>query len=79
MRTTEQEAAALTARAWTWANGSPRERAAFVRQHSGSRRPLNLCTLFNLTEDGLAEIIRGHDWKPEYEAYHDGSSQPTKD
>jgi hypothetical protein len=27
----------------------------------------NLCDLFNLTTNGLVEIIRGHDWRSEYE------------
>lgn len=60
---------------WNWASGTPRERAEMVRR-TGSR--VNLCTLFNLTEDGLNKIMNGHDWKPEFEAYHDGSSQPVK-
>lgn len=54
---------------WAWATGNPPERADMVRQHY--RIPgltaENLCDLFNLTINGLVEIIRGHDWRPEYE------------
>lgn len=53
---------------WAWATGNPRERANMVRSHynipglSGEA----LCNLFNLNVNGLVEIIRGDDWRPQY-------------
>lgn len=55
-------------RPWTWATGTPKERADMVRRHyeiydlTGE----NLCELFGLTLNGLVEIVRGMDWRPEY-------------
>lgn len=56
-------------RPWAWASGNPQERANMVRQHYKipGLTAENLCDLFNLTTNGLVEIIRGHDWRSEYE------------
>lgn len=56
----------LTQAAWTWNNGTPRERGEMVRQHISAPRE-NLLSLFQLTPDGLDKILSGDDWRPEYE------------
>ena len=56
---------------WTWATGTPAERAQMVRSHTGLRRPLSrfdMKRLFNLTDAGLDAILAGSDWKPEHDA-----------
>lgn len=54
---------------WSWAEGTPTERANCVRAHGRMKglRFLALCRLFNLTADGAWEILRGDDWRPEYD------------
>lgn len=56
--------------AWTWDKGTPRERADTVRGHLAPCRGdhESLKTLFNLTDNGLKEILAGSDWKPEHRA-----------
>jgi hypothetical protein len=55
---------------WSWAIGTPRERADMVRSHRNLKpRPLSdevLCELFGLTKIGLWEIATGSDWRPEF-------------
>lgn len=56
-------------RAWTWATGTPRERAEMVR---GTMKHIHFSNekakeLFNLSDGGLAKILDGGDWRPEYE------------
>jgi hypothetical protein len=63
--------------AWSWKNGTPHERADTVRRHASSSRPIpehNLRSLFNLTEDGLRQILAGDDWRPAYDS--DGETAP---
>lgn len=54
-------------RYWTWDTATPHERACFVREN---RRlgimDWDLCELFNLTREGLSEIARGKDWRPDH-------------
>ena len=60
----------LRSTAWNWQAGTWHERAEMVRSHANSPRPIpkeNLLTLFQLTEAGLARILRGDDWRPEYD------------
>lgn len=54
--------------AWTWVKATPRERAEFVRQHrhDSSFTQDKLCELFDLTHDGLRQIMNGADWRPDY-------------
>jgi hypothetical protein len=53
---------------WTWAKGSPKERADAVRSHGKLKlRFRDLCYLFNLTADGAWEILKGDIWRPEYD------------
>lgn len=56
-------------RRWTWEGGSPMERADVVRAHYKNRDLTgeDLCRTFNLTCNGLIEIIRGKNWSPEYQ------------
>lgn len=55
-------------RPWSWDTATPLERAQAVRAHYKIHNLTGeqLCSLFNLTLNGLIEIIRGHDWRPEY-------------
>jgi hypothetical protein len=53
---------------FVWGTASPYERAKMVRQHRYEGK-LNLCDLFCLTDEGLAAILAGGDWKPEYERH----------
>jgi hypothetical protein len=50
---------------WSWERGLPHERAAMVRGHA-CLSDEHLRTLFHLTPDGLAAIMNGDDWRPEY-------------
>lgn len=59
---------------WEWEKATPKERADFIRQHTGpmprSKLPLSreqLCELFILTPEGLQRILDGEDWRTEYE------------
>ena len=57
---------------WSWKTGTPRERANVIREHASPDMPrpmtdAELCDLFNLTLAGLIAVLRGWDWKPEYE------------
>lgn len=51
---------------WSWATGTPKERADFVRRTARIEALTSeyLCDLFDLTMIGLADILRGRDWKP---------------
>lgn len=56
---------------WAWVTGTPNERARAVRAHHRLTPPLAreaLRDLFCLTDGGLAAIIHGGDWRPEYQA-----------
>ena len=50
---------------FTWLGAGPNERANWVRQHREFSIP-DLRKLFNLTENGLVAILKGDDWRPEY-------------
>lgn len=54
---------------WAWKPGTPTERANLVRNHAKipELRYAELCRLFNLTSEGLWEILKGSDWKPEHD------------
>jgi hypothetical protein len=53
---------------WTWETAGARERGWWVRDHARSGCQLGeVCRLFHLTESGAESILRGADWKPEYE------------
>lgn len=54
----------MTRRAWSWATGTPRERAEFVRNQALDLRVSGeqLCEIFRLTPMGLVAILRGADW-----------------
>lgn len=53
---------------WTWAGATPQERGEWVRLHWGHcrRDEEALAKLFNLTAQGVRNILHGDDWKPEY-------------
>lgn len=51
---------------WSWATGTPSERARMVRGHLTACSRADLCSLFCLTEVGLHKILDGDDWRPEY-------------
>ena len=54
---------------WSWATGTPRERADMVRGHAFGCHPLpedQLYDLFLLTNEGLARIKAGDGRRPEY-------------
>ena len=59
----------LTTAAWNWNTGTPHDRAEMVRRHANGSQVSrqNLLTLFQLTENGLDQILQGTDWCPEYE------------
>ena len=50
---------------FTWFGAGPKERADWVRVHR-EQSIQELRRLFNLTEDGTVAILRGDDWRPEY-------------
>lgn len=55
---------------WSWDSGTASERAEMVRNHAYGRRPMEskaLASLFHLSEEGVAKILRGDVWRPEYE------------
>lgn len=52
---------------FTWATGTPRERAEMVRGHAHSGLSADkLCDLFHLTPAGLVEILSGADWNERF-------------
>lgn len=51
---------------WTWEKASPRERAAFIREHQTVRHDA-LARLFGLSDEGVKKILEGWDWCPAYE------------
>jgi hypothetical protein len=54
-------------RRWTWETATPQQRACFVREHRKlGIMDWDLCELFGLTRDGLAEIVKGKDWAPHH-------------
>lgn len=60
---------------WTWANGTPRERAEWVRSNARILSLENLRYMFNLTTEGAWEIVvKGDEWRPEHSRV-DGQSQ----
>lgn len=52
-----------------------------VRNHgqSGKLNDDVLCKLFCLTKEGLYSILRGNDWRPEYDVRSDGELASTKE
>ena len=65
---------------WSWATGTPRERAEMVRNHARSSTMMraphskgardmthdDLRRLFHLTQSGLVEILSGADWNQRF-------------
>lgn len=53
---------------WTWATATARERGEWVRTHGKMNLEfLDLCNLFNLTANGAWKILKGDDWRPDYD------------
>lgn len=54
---------------WSWATGTPRERADMVRAHLSSPRLTeeHVADLFGLSIEGLLAIKRGCDWDRAYD------------
>ena len=54
-------------RYWTWETATPHERARFVRENRKlGVMDWDLLDLFGLTREGLAEIVKGKDWRPDH-------------
>lgn len=55
---------------FSWETGSPAERARTVRAHVAPcfGNGQILCDLFHLSERGLACILAGYKWRPEFDA-----------
>jgi hypothetical protein len=54
---------------WLWDTGGPRDRANAVRHHFWTEHLSHeqVRELFELTTEGLDMILRGDNWRPEYE------------
>ena len=52
--------------AWAWNTGTARERANIIRSHAKdpTLSDAALMQVFQLSQSGLSQILRGADWNP---------------
>jgi hypothetical protein len=59
-------------RPWTWATGTPSERADAIRSHALKLNSVAVRDLFQLTESGLDKILAGDIWRPDHTDHGQG-------